>query len=115
MLRAQFSGLPPLAIESFWKRLSIITFPALYTFVLELVSPPPRFDQQPLDLWGDWDDIDRLFRSFLLWRPDFRLVIRTGTLSDRDEFEARVETFPLMAERELIQFETSLALDKYWN
>ena len=93
-----------------------MTFPALSTFVLELVSPPPRSTQRSSDLWGDWDDIDRLFRSFLLWRPDFRLVIRTGTLSDRDEFEAHVqETFPLMAERELIQFETSLALDKYWN
>ena len=116
MLRAQFSGLPPLAIESFWKRLSIITFPALYTFVLELVSPPPRFDQRPLDLWGDWDGIDRLFRSFLLWRPDFRLFIRTGTLSDREGFEAQVkERFPLMTGRELIRFETSPALDKYWS
>ena len=84
--------------------------------MLELVSPPPRFIQLAFVLWGDWLNINRLFRSFLLWRPDFRLVIRTGTLSDRDEFEAHVqETFPLMAERELIQFETSLALDKYWN
>ena len=83
--------------------------------MLELVSPPPRFIQLAFDLCGDWLNIDRLSRSFL-WRPDFRLVIRTGTLSDCDEFEAHVqETFPLMAERELIQFETSLALDKYWN
>ena len=83
--------------------------------MLESFSPPPGFTQLAFVLCGDWLNIDRMFRSFLLWRPDFRLVIRTGTLSDRDEFEARVETFPLMAERELIQFETSLALDKYWN
>ena len=93
-----------------------MTFPVLSTFVLELVSPPPMSTQRSLDLWGDWDDIDRLFRSFLLWRPDFRLVIRTGTLSDRDEFEAHVkERFPLMAGRELIRFETFPALDKYWS
>ena len=82
-------------------------------FVLDLDSPPYEFSQSSLDLWGNWDKVDELFESSLDRRPGFRLVIRAGTLPDRDEFQAQAkERFPLMAGRDRIQFETSLAVER---
>ena len=64
-------------------------------------------------LWGNWDDIDKTFESFLGLRPDFQVVIRTGRLYNRDHFQAQVkERFPLMAGKGRVQFETCLTVDK---
>jgi hypothetical protein len=84
--------------------------------VLELGRSPSGFTQPSRSLWGCWDEIDELFEGFLNSRPDFKLVIRTGRLYNRDEFQAQAkERFPLMARRGRILFETSLAVDKSWN
>ena len=104
-------------MSSLWTGLSTITSPALSEFVLELIgSAPFGFTQPPLNPWGNWDEIDKLFAGFLDWCPDFKLVVRTGTgtLYNRDEFRVQArEKFPLMAERDRIQFEMSLAVDKH--
>ena len=82
--------------------------------MLELGNLPSEFTQPSLCLWGNWDDVDGLFEDFLGWHPDFGLVIRTGRLYNRDEFQAQAkERFPLMARRDCIGFENYLAVDKY--
>lgn len=85
-------------------------------FVLELGGLRSEFTHPSLDLWGNWDGIDALFEAFLDRCPDFRLVIRTGRLYNRGEFQAQAkERFPFMARRDRVQFETSAAVDKYWS
>ena len=116
VLRTPFFNLPELTTVSGWTSLSTIPSLALSEFVLELGGPPSEFTQPSLDLWGNWDEIDKSFVGFLDRCPDFKLVIRTGTLSDRDGFQAQAkERFPLMTDRNCIQFETSVAIDKHWS
>ena len=48
-------------------------------------------------------------------REDFKLIIRTGKLYDRETFEAHAkETFPLSAQRGFIRFETSYSIERHW-
>jgi len=116
VLRTPFTNLPALAAELFCLSLSTITSLALSEFVIELGSLPSEFTQPSRYLWGNWDDVDKLFEGFLGWCPDFKLVIRTGRIYSRDELQTQAkERFPLMAGRDCIQFETSLAVDKYWS
>lgn len=54
-----------------------------------------------------------MFETFLGLRPEFRVVIRTGRVYNRDLFEAQAkERFPLMAKRDRVRFEVSLTVDK---
>jgi len=103
-------------MKLFYISLSTITSLALSEFVIELGVPPFKFTQPSLVHWGNWDEVDKLFEGFLSRCPDFKLVIRTGRLYDRDEFQAQTrERFSLMARRGCIQFETSLTVDRYWS
>jgi len=55
-----------------------------------------------------------LLEGFFDRYPDFKFVIRTGMLYNRDEFQAQVkEKFPLMTRRGRVRFEMSLAVDRY--
>ena len=84
--------------------------------MLELGRAPTEFTQSSLKLWGSWGGIDKLFDDFLDRGLDLKLVIRTGRLYSREKFEAQAkERFPLMAGRDRIRFETSLAVDEYWS
>ena len=115
VLRTPFSNLFGLSTALGLTSLSTITSLALSEFALELAGPPFEFTEPSINLWGNWDEIDKLFNSFLDRCPDFKLVIRRSRISDRDEFQAQAkERFPLMAERNCIQFEMSSAVDEYW-
>ena len=70
VLRTPSHGLFRPVMASLWRRFSAITSPALSEFVLELGGPPFRFIQP--SLCGDWDEIDKLLKGFLDWRPDFK-------------------------------------------
>ena len=104
-------------MTSLWTSLSTISSPTLSEFVLELVGrAPAKFVRPPRNgnPWGNWDEIDTLLNGFLEWCPDLKLVIRTGWLQNRDEYQAQArERFPSMAGRDRIRFETSLAIDEY--
>ena len=114
VLRAPFSNFTGAPTVFFWESLSTVPSPGLSEFVFELIKPPSGSTHPSLYLWGNWGEIDKLFKGFLNWRPDFKLVIRTGTLSDSNAFRAQTrKRFPLMAERDRIQLETSLALNGY--
>ena len=106
-----------MAMTSLWMSLSTIPSPTLSEFVLELVGRAPAgFTRPPnsVNPWGNWDEIDTLLSGFLEWCPDLELVIRTGKLRDCDEYQVQaMERFPLMAGRDRIRFETSVAIDKY--
>ena len=117
VLRTPFPSLSELAMTSLWTSISTITSPTFSEFVLELVGRAPAgFPRPPLDgnPWGNWDEIDTVLNGFLEWCPDLKLVIRTGRLRNRDEYQAQArERFPLMTGRGRIHFETSLVIDKY--
>ena len=109
MIRTPFSNLYKLAATPLWKSLSTITSTALSEFVLDLSGSPSEFTLPALEinLWGDWSGIDEILGGFLDRCCDFKLVVRTGTLSDRDGFQAQAEKmFPLMAWMSRIEFET---------
>ena len=96
--------------------LSTITSLDLSEVVLELGKALSEFTQPFPNLWGNWYEIEKLFEGFLDLYPDFKLLFRTGRLSNRDKFLAQAkERFPLMAMRDSIQLETSLDVDKYWS
>ena len=99
-----------------WTSLSTTTSPALTEFVLELGGLRSEFTQPSLRLWGNWDAIDGLFDGFLDSYPEFTVVVRTGRLYNREEFQAQAkERFPLMTKRDRVRFETSPAVDEYWS
>ena len=98
----------------FWKSLLAITPPSLSELVLEL-GGASEFTRLSLDLQGYWAEIDQLFEGLLDRCPDFKLVIRTGRLDNRYEFQARVKArFSSMARVDRVRFETSSTVDKYW-
>jgi len=95
--------------------LSTISSPDFREFVLEFGKIPSHFTQPSSEHWGHWATIDRFFQERWAERGDFKLIIRTGKLYDRETFEAYAkETFPLSARRGCIQFETSHSIDRYW-
>lgn len=95
--------------------LSTIRSPNFCEFVLELGKVPSQFIQSSSEHWGYWGNIDRFFEERWTEREDFRLIIRTGKLYDRETFEAHAkETFPLSARRGFIRFETSYSIEKHW-
>ena len=102
-------------IKSFRGSLSTITSLALSWFVLELGRPLLRSTHPSLKLCEDWEKIDKLSRRFLYRCPDFRFIIRTGELYNRDEFQAQAkERLPLIVGG-AVHSETPLAVDKYWS
>lgn len=98
------------------RALSTITSPVFCEFVLELGKLPSQFSRPSFEHWGHWQDgIDKLFEKRFAERGDFRLIIRTGKLYDREMFQAHArESFPLLARRDCIRFETSHSIDRYW-
>ena len=88
--------------------ISTITSPVFRELVLELDGLSSRFDGPSPAYWGRWEEIDRLVEQRFAKHGDFRLVIRTGELSDQETFQRHTkENFPLLAGRGCIHFETS--------
>ena len=106
------SNLSKPTVTPFRTSLSTITSLVLSKLVLELCRLPSGFTQPPLNLWRNWDEIDKPLNSFLDRRPDFKLAMKTGRLHNRDEFQAQArERFRLVVGRDRIRFEASLAVD----
>lgn len=112
VIRAPFSLLSVLNLNLTFACVGLFndTSLTLSEFVLELSGLPSEFTRK---VWGCWDKVDKTFESFLRFRPEFQVVIRTGRVYDRDQFEAQAkERFPLMTKRGRIQFEISPTVDK---
>ena len=93
--------------------LSTITSPAFCEFALELSGFPSHFTQPSSVYWGDWGDINQLLEERFAMSGDFRIIITTGKLYDRETFRRHAEEiFPLLASRGCIRFETSFLIDK---
>lgn len=98
-----------------FEALSTITSLVFCEFVLELGKLPSLFSRPSSEHWGDWEEIDRLLEERFAKRKNFRLIIKTGKLYDRETFQAHArESFPLLARRGCIRFETSHSIDQYW-
>ena len=63
-------------------------------------------------IYGRWMEIDRRLARC----GGVRLVVRTAGAHEDEAFRERTkEGFPLMAERGLISFETSLSVNEEWD
>lgn len=110
-----FPLVPALSFELSLGALSTITSPIFSEFVFELGKLPFLLTRPTWELWGHWVEIDQLFEERFAERGEFRLVIRTGKLYDRETFETFAkENFPLLARRGCVSFETSHSLDQHW-
>ena len=101
---------------SFRESLSTITSLAFSEFILDVGSSLFESARVPLDAYRQqsWDQVDRLLDGFLDRCPDFKMVIRADAQRNQDEFRTQAkERFPLIAGRDCIRFETSLAIDEY--
>ena len=113
--RLAFSHMSVLPFKLALGALSTIKSPDFCEFVLELGKVPSQFIETPSEYWGYWGNIDRFFEEQWTRREDFRLIIRTGKLYDRETFEAHAEeTFPLSASRGFLRFETSYSIERHW-
>ena len=113
VIRTPFFNLPVLNLKP--SRANLLSDASLSRseFVLELSGLPSEFTQPSRTLWGNWDEIDKMFEKFLGSRPEFKVVIRTGRLYNRDKFQAQArERFPLIAGRDRLRFETCLVVDR---
>jgi hypothetical protein len=96
--------------------MSTISSSLFHEFVLEISRIPVDFCGSYSLYWGEWERIDRFLEKRFATRQNFRLVIRTGELCDKETFEKHAkETFPFMADRGCIRFESSNLIEKYWS
>lgn len=87
--------------------ISTITSPVFRELVLELGDVSFRFDGPSMAYWGRWEEIDRLADERFAKHNDFKLVVRTGELGDKEAFQKHFkDNFPLLASRGCIHFET---------
>jgi hypothetical protein len=88
--------------------LSTVTSLVFREFVLELGTYPSWFNTPSSMHRNRWEEVDKLFVERFAERGNFKVIIRTGELSDRESFQQYVkESFPLLARRGSIHFETS--------
>ena len=80
VIRTPFFNLPVLNLKPSCANLLSDTSLSLSEFVLELSGLPSELTQPSRTLWGNWDDIDKMFEKFPRPRPEFKVVIRTGRL-----------------------------------
>ena len=117
-LRMSFPQLSALALELLPRSMSTITSTVFHEFVLELgrIPSPPDL-RGPYSLyWGEWARIDRFLEKRFASREGFRLVIRTDELSEREAFETHAKvTFPFLARRGCVHFETSHSAERDWS
>lgn len=110
-----FPQLSALALELLPRSTSTITSTVFHEIVLGLGRIPSLSDLRgPYSLyWGEWARIDRFLGNKFASREGFRLVIRTDELFDRETFERHAkETFPFLAGRGCVHFETSHSAEK---
>ena len=115
IFRVAFPHVSTLSFESTLGGLSTIMSLAFREFVLELGKLPSQFNRSSSEHWGYWDEVDKLFEERFAKRGDFRVVIRTGKLYDRETFQTHAkENFLLLTRRGCIRFETSHSIDQHW-
>ncbi|KAF9781719.1 hypothetical protein BJ322DRAFT_240621 [Thelephora terrestris] len=115
-LRMSFPQLSALALELLPRSMSTISSSMFHEFVLEISRIPADFCGSYSLYWGEWERIDRFLETRFASRQNFRLVIRTSELCDQETFEKYAkETFPFMAGRGCIRFESSNSIEKYWS
>jgi len=113
--RLAFPHMSVLPFKLAFGALSTIRSPDFCEFVLELGKVPSRLILPSSEYWGYWGKVDRFFEEWWTKHQDFRLVIRTGKLYDRETFETHAkETFPLSARRGFVRFETSYSIERHW-
>ena len=113
--RVPFSHVHALPVKLIATTVPTIASLLFREFVLELGKLPSQFTQSSSKHWGPWDMIDSFFDEKFAERADFKVIIRTGKLYDRETFQTHAkERFPLLAGRGWIRFETSYSIDQYW-
>jgi hypothetical protein len=94
--------------ESLLTALSTITSPVFCEFVLDLDQYLSGFDVLFSQNWRRWGKIDEFFEERYAERENFRVVVRTSQLPDKETNHGHVvECFPLLAKRGCFYFEMS--------
>ena len=87
--------------------LSTVVSPIFCEFVFEFCGSGPPLARRPRESWGLRRDFDSLLEEKFARNRDFRLIIRTSELSDRQDLQRQAErAFPLLASRGCIYLET---------
>ena len=102
----------PQALDVFVGALSTITSPVFRELVHEVNGRSCRSSRTYPELWLCWKKIDKFLEGRFAEQGDFRVVIRTGELYNREPFRAHMKkAFPFLAKRGQVGFEASRALD----
>lgn len=114
-LRMTFREASILRSDALLGVLSTITSLVFSELVLEIGRLPPHFHGSSSEHWGSWEQIDDLLETQFAKYGSFRLVIRTTDLDDKETLERHAkESFPLLAKRGRIHFETSHSTGNHW-
>jgi hypothetical protein len=114
-LRMTFREVSILKRDALLGVLSTITSLVFSELVLEIGGLPSHFHEPSSEHWGCWEQIDDLLENQFAKYGSFRLVIRTNELNDKENFERHAkQSFPLLARRGRIHFETSNSIGNYW-
>ena len=106
-LRMMFCQLSRFSLELIPRVIKTISSPVFCEFVLELGALPSPFDGPSSVYWGGWGRIDRFLDNQFANRKDFRFIVRTDKLCDRETFERHAKkTFSFLENRGCIHFET---------
>ena len=115
-LRMAFRQVSTLRKDALSGLLSTITSLVFSEFVLEIGRLPPHFHGSTSEFWGSWEEVDAHLKTRFARYGGFKLIIRTGKLIDRGDFERHVRgSFPLLENMGRIQFETDEYIEKYWH
>lgn len=95
-----------------------ITSPDFRELVLEVDKVPARLKEKPSEHWGCWTYVDKYLGTCLsdglADNGGFKLIIRTGEVCDWELFQKHAkETFPLLAGKGCVHFETTDKIENY--
>ena len=108
-----FPQLSALALELLPRSMSTISPTVFHGFVLEHGRIPPPIFVVHIHFTGANRRIDRFLEKRFASREGFRLVIRKDELFDWETFERHAkETFPFLAGRGYVQFESSHSAER---
>ena len=86
--------------------LSTIKSPFFCEFALGLNDLPDDFSWPSSAHWGRWEKLNELLQERFAARDNFKFIIKTGKLRDRETFKIQArETFPLWVKRGCLHFE----------
>ena len=113
-IRLRFLNLHGFNRRALFAALSTITSPVFCELELEICVLPSRFTKPSWVYWSGWEEVAEFLEELFGAREDFKLIVTTGKLHDRETFHRHVnEIFPSWADRGRIHFKISDSIYRY--